>query len=168
MKTIKALVESDLPVEKVVEVTLPLTRRAKPEYKGNAHVQLRVDFARGNGWGGIATVNGREIKITGPYGVQKKVPGLIVPAGTGRGEWEWRERKAESLDDSDLLSLYRGVPATDNEVVTELAQIGTALDDLPDNDPTTHQLLAAQQALAWSVNSSLTKPSQMILRQTRD
>lgn len=69
---------------------LPPTVRTKPEYKGNANVQLRVDFARGSGWSGVVFVDGHEIKITGPYRVQKKVAGLIIPAGVGRGEWEWK------------------------------------------------------------------------------
>lgn len=101
MKTLQSLVESELPVQEVLEAVLPLTVRRKPEYKGNAHVKLRVDFAMGNAWNGVATVDGREIKITGPYGTQSKVPGLIVPAGVGRGEWEWNQNTGINETESE-------------------------------------------------------------------
>ncbi|OJX56367.1 MAG: hypothetical protein BGO89_13625 [Candidatus Kapaibacterium thiocyanatum] len=155
MKNLQSLIESDLPVEKVVEVTLPLTRRAKPEYKGNAHVQLRVDFARGNGWSGIATVNGREIKITGPYGTQSKVPGLTVPAGTGRGEWEWSldENNRERKGTHEVLQEEVGVLTLERMISVEMNALEKAMDGARTDKTVWQQLYAARQALAWVLES---------------
>lgn len=111
MKTLQTLIESNLPCRKVVEAALPPTVRTKPEYKGKAHVTLRVDHASGNGWSGVATVDGREIKITGPYGVQKKIPGLIVPAGVGRSAWSWEAiKEATDLHTNESVPLYFIIP----------------------------------------------------------
>ena len=147
-------------MEKVVEVTLPLTRRAKPEYKGNAHVQLRVDFARGNGWSGIATVNGRE--ITGPYGTQSKVPGLIVPAGTGRGEWEWN---LKSTNES-LQTLVEGEETTEeilSRINGEIRDLYLAMSNNWGNEQHWRELFSASQALQWAVDTGMCPPSKAIL-----
>lgn len=91
METIQALIEGTRPLPYVVRlVTDSMT---KPIYNDGLHLILQIEYANSAYWGGVAIWKGVKQRLREPYGIQKTIPGLIVPFGVQRSEWEWNRPK---------------------------------------------------------------------------
>ena len=89
METIRTLVEGQTRVSEVVK-TLIEAKNPEPSYKGSTPLSLAVYSSNASAWNGIIKLQDRNVRIyRGRFGVQKHVPGLIIPFDIGHGEWEW-------------------------------------------------------------------------------
>lgn len=182
MDTLRTLIESKTSVLETVNI-LREGSLHDPSYSGSQPLKLKIDAALPLSWRGTMVVNGRKITVkNAPYGVQKVAPGLIVRSGVKRSEWEWDGKKVQptkrvianqsqsatrnvresSAPDDVELSLDR-VDAEAQDIILELAEIGTRLEQFENNQETWTQLWSAQQALMWVLETSSSRPCQAII-----
>lgn len=92
METLQSLIESDLPVEKVLHTVFESISYSieQPTFTGRGAVLLTIVRVEDDSWfGSVRTKSGDVWNGQFAYGPHRGLPTLNVPHGVVPGGWEW-------------------------------------------------------------------------------